>query len=150
MVVPEKSTSDIVIRPCQTHAEWTECAKLQSRVWEYSDADLLPSPIFAIAAETGGQTIGAFLNDHLVGFSLAFVGYQDQVRYLHSNVTAVLPEFQDKGVGKLLKLAQRQDGIARGFDHMEWTFDPLQVRNAHFSIVRLGAIARKYLPNSPW
>ena len=74
----------------------------------------------------------------LVGFSLAFVGYQDQVRYLHSNVTAVLPEFQDKGVGKLLKLAQRQDGIARGFDHMEWTFDPLQIRNAQFSIIRLG------------
>jgi predicted GNAT superfamily acetyltransferase len=140
-------SNDVDIRPCRSHAEWDECIKLQSRVWQYSDADLLPSSVFLIAVETGGQLFGAFSGNHLIGFALAFVGYQDRVQYLHSAVTVVSPEFQNQGVGRMLKSAQRQDGIARGFDHMEWTFDPLQLRNAYFSIVSLGALSRQYLPN---
>lgn len=140
-------SSQVAIRPCRSHAEWDECVKLQSKVWQYSDADLLPSSLFLVAVETGGQLFGAFLGDHLIGFCLALVGYQDRIRYLHSAITVISPEFQNQGVGKMLKSAQRQDGILRGFDHMEWTFDPLQLRNAYFSIVSLGAVSRKYLPN---
>lgn len=140
-------SNHIAVRPCRSHAEWDECVKLQSKVWQYSDADLLPSSFFLVAVETGGQLFGAFSGNHLIGFSLAVVGHQDRVRYLHSAITVVSPEFQNQGVGKMLKSAQRQDGISRGFDHMEWTFDPLQLRNAYFSIVSLGAVSRQYLPN---
>lgn len=140
-------SSQVAIRPCRSHAEWDECIKLQSRVWQYSDADLLPSAFLLVAVETGGQLFGAFSGNHLIGFCLALVGYQDRVRYLHSAITVISPEFQNQGVGKMLKSAQRQDGISRGFDHMEWTFDPLQLRNAYFSIVTLGAVSRQYLPN---
>jgi predicted GNAT superfamily acetyltransferase len=90
---------------------------------------------------------GAFSGNHLIGFCLSLVGCQDRVQYLHSAITVISPEFQNQGVGKMLKSAQRQDGISRGFDHMEWTFDPLQLRNAYFSIVSLGAVSRQYLPN---
>ena len=65
--------------------------------------------------------------------------------YLHSHMAAVLPEFRDLGIGRRLKLAQREDALARGIPLIEWTFDPLQTKNAYFNICRLGAIARRYL-----
>ena len=57
---------------------------------------------------------------------------------------AVLPEFRNAGLGRRLKLAQRDDALARGIELMEWTFDPLEIKNAHLNIARLGAIARRY------
>ena len=39
------------------------------------------------------------------------------------------------------------DALTRGLDLMEWTFDPLQLKNAYFNIARLGAIVRRYLVN---
>jgi predicted GNAT superfamily acetyltransferase len=57
---------------------------------------------------------------------------------------AVLPDYRNAGLGRRLKLAQRDDAIARGFDLMEWTFDPLEIKNAHLNIARLGAISRRY------
>ncbi|MCL4486945.1 MAG: GNAT family N-acetyltransferase [Chloroflexi bacterium] len=145
--MPGTVAPQIVIRNCTNQAEWSECVKLQARIWGYTEADVLPWDTFSVAVETGGQVIGAFLGDELVGFSLAFVGLQGEAAYLHSNMTAVAPEYRSTGIGKMLKLAQREDGIARGFGHMEWTFDPLQIRNAHFNIARLGAVVRKYLPD---
>ena len=140
--------SEIVIRACHTAEERQACVDLQTHVWGYSEIDLVPSQLFAVAAETGGQALGAFLRERVIGFSLALVAVRDKVPYLHSQLTAVLPEFQNKGVGRMLKLAQREDGISRGFDLMEWTFDPLEMRNAYFNIVRLGTIAHKYLHNA--
>jgi predicted GNAT superfamily acetyltransferase len=58
---------------------------------------------------------------------------------------AVLPEYRNGGLGRRLKLAQRDDALARGFDRMEWTFDPLEIKNAHLNLVRLGAIVRRYI-----
>jgi predicted GNAT superfamily acetyltransferase len=60
-------------------------------------------------------------------------------------MTAVLPEYRDLGIGRQLKLAQRDDALARGISLIEWTFDPLQTRNAYFNICRLGVVARRYL-----
>jgi predicted GNAT superfamily acetyltransferase len=60
---------------------------------------------------------------------------------------AVLPEYRNAGIGRRLKLAQRDDASARGFELMEWTFDPLEIRNAHLNIARLGAISRRYQPD---
>jgi predicted GNAT superfamily acetyltransferase len=62
-------------------------------------------------------------------------------------MVGVLREYQDRGVGRLLKLAQRDDAIARGIGLIEWTFDPMQLKNAHFNLAKLGAIVRRYLPN---
>jgi predicted GNAT superfamily acetyltransferase len=62
-------------------------------------------------------------------------------------MTAVLEPFRDRGVGRKLKLFQRDDALARGFQLVEWTFDPLELKNAHFNFMRLGAIARRFIPN---
>jgi predicted GNAT superfamily acetyltransferase len=60
---------------------------------------------------------------------------------------AVQPEFRNAGVGRRLKLAQREDALKRSIRLMEWTFDPLEIKNAFFNIEKLGAITRSYTPN---
>jgi predicted GNAT superfamily acetyltransferase len=118
---------------------------LQRRVWNYSDLDIVPAHLFVVAVESGGQVLGAFLADELVGFTLAYAGEKNGKPYLHSHFAGVLPEYRDLGIGRELKLAQRQQALERGIDRIEWTFDPLQSRNAYFNICRLGAICRHYL-----
>jgi len=83
----------------------------------------------------------------MVGFTLGLAAVRAGSTYLHSHITAVLPKFRDRGVGRNLKLFQRQDALKRGIELIEWTFDPLEFKNAHFNFVRLGAVARRYIPN---
>jgi predicted GNAT superfamily acetyltransferase len=67
--------------------------------------------------------------------------------YLHSHMLAVRKQHQNAGLGRRIKLFQRDDALARGFELMEWTFDPLEIKNAYFNIEKLGAIARRYSVN---
>jgi predicted GNAT superfamily acetyltransferase len=96
----------------------------------------------------GGQVFGAFDGEKLVGFLLAIPGIRPDGRvYLHSHMMGVLPEYRNAGIGRQLKMRQREDAIARGIDLIEWTFDPMQLKNAWFNIEGLGAIARRYVRN---
>jgi predicted GNAT superfamily acetyltransferase len=128
-------------------ADFDRCVEIQLAVWGYADGDLIPRRVFVVAQSIGGQVIGAFAGDTLVGFAMSLPGYRDGRAYLHSHMLAVLPEYRNRGLGRRMKLAQRDDALARGFDLMEWTFDPLEIKNAHLNIARLGAIARRYIPN---
>jgi predicted GNAT superfamily acetyltransferase len=103
--------------------------------------------MFIVARKSGGQVLFACDQDKPIGFALAFAAIDEGTIYLHSHMVGVVPGYQNRGVGRLLKLAQREDAIARGIRLIEWTFDPLQLRNAHFNLVRLGAVARRYIPN---
>jgi predicted GNAT superfamily acetyltransferase len=107
----------------------------------------VPEAIFGVAGKTGGQVLGAFQHDKLIGFALSFSAQSKTRTYLHSHMVAVVPKYQNQGVGRLLKLAQRQEALERGVDLIEWTFDPFQIKNAYFNIARLGAIVRRYIPN---
>lgn len=143
-MIPDRE--QVTIRELSTD-EMHSCMNLQKRVWHGSDLDVVPHNIFVVAGRAGGLVLGAFAGQHLVGFALAFPALRQGLAYLHSHMTAVEPALQGQGIGKRLKLAQRQYALAHGFDLIEWTFDPLQLGNANFNIVRLGAIAREYLPN---
>jgi len=143
----EKAPVAVVVRHCHGLAEFGACFEIQRAVWGSSDADLTPLPIFVVAAETGGQVLGAFADDRMVGFTLALAGMRGRAPFLHSHMTAVLEAWRDRGIGRSLKLFQRQDALSRGIELIEWTFDPLQVKNAYFNLIRLGAISRRYLPN---
>jgi len=150
LVQPAESASgadDIRISSAKTLADFERCVELQLAVWGYSDGDLIPRRVFIVANSIGGQVIGAFHRDVMVGFAMALPGFRDGKSYLHSHMLAVLPEYRNAGLGRRMKLAQRDDALARGFDRMEWTFDPLEIKNAHLNIVRLGAIARRYIHN---
>ena len=136
--------AEIEIRPLMQLAEFERCVELQIAVWGYSEGDVIPRRVFLVAQRIGGQVLGAYAEGEIVGFAMGLPGYRDGMAYLHSHMLAVLPEFRNAGLGRSLKLAQREDAIARGFDLMEWTFDPLEIKNAHLNLHRLGAIARRY------
>jgi predicted GNAT superfamily acetyltransferase len=139
--------SNIQIQPLTTLEQFERCCVLQIEVWGYSDGDVIPRRVFVVAQRIGGQVIGAYEGETLVGFAMSLPGYRDGKPYLHSHMLAVLPQYRNAGIGRRLKLAQRDDAIARGFDLMEWTFDPLEIRNAHLNIARLGVIVRRYQPD---
>lgn len=144
-------TLSVEVRPCATVAEFNACVELQHLTW--GEQIVVPSAMFVVAQETGGQILGAYEKPagggaaKLVGFLMAVAGIHGQRIFLHSHMTAVRPEYQNRGIGRRLKLAQRDDAIARAIPLVEWTFDPLEIRNAYFNIVRLGAVMRRFIPN---
>jgi predicted GNAT superfamily acetyltransferase len=135
----------IEVRHCLGIREYEECVRIEHLTW--GEDISVPSAIFVVAHHTGGQVLGAFDQGEMVGFTLAIVGARHGTPFLHSHMTAVLPEHRNRGVGRQLKLFQRQDALERGFELIEWTFDPLKFKNAHFNFERLGAIARRYIPD---
>ncbi len=142
----------IDIRLCHSLEEFEACVRLEKTIWGSEDLEVVPSAMFVVTAKTGGQVIGAFDRGRQIGFTYAvpaFYTVDGRLRpFLHSHMTAVLPEYQDAGVGRRLKLFQRQEALSRGINLVEWTFDPLEIRNAHFNLNRLGAIVRRFLPNA--
>lgn len=137
----------LTIRKCQRLEEFHQCVALQREIWGEADLEVEPATMFIVAAHTGGQVLAAFDGERMVGYTLAVVGLRDGVTYLHSHMTGVRKDYRDRGVGRMLKLFQRDDALGRGIRLIEWTFDPLEVRNAHFNLNRLGAICRKYFRN---
>ncbi len=141
----------IVIRKCKGTQEFDSCVAVEKDVWNFADAELVPMHLFVVAEEIGGQVIGAFDGRELVGFVLSFPGVHPHARgprpYLHSHLLAVRESYRNHHLGRRLKLAQRQDAIERGFELIEWTFDPLEIKNAYLNIVKLGAIVRRYSVN---
>ncbi len=152
---PEKMLGTVAIRRCEALAEMQACFALQKEVWKFSDADLVPVRMFVVAAKIGGQLVGAFVEKNgasgdaqeLIGFALAIPAMRNGHAYLHSQMLAVRPQYRNDGLGRRLKLYQREDALARGFELMEWTFDPLEIKNAYLNIEKLGAIARRYNVN---
>lgn len=137
----------ITVRKCTTLAEFQDCVTLQRHVWQETDLEIEPANMFVVAANTGGQVLGAFDGAKLVGYTLAVVGLHHLTPYLHSHHTGVHTDYRDRGIGRVLKLFQREEALGRGIRLVEWTFDPLELRNAHFNLNRLGAIARQYRPD---
>jgi predicted GNAT superfamily acetyltransferase len=137
----------ITIRKCSGIDEFKACVALQKEVWNFDDLDIVPLRMFVVSEKIGGQIIGAFDGDHLIGFAFSIPGSRNGHPYLHSHMLAVQEAFRNYGLGRSLKLAQREDAIAKGIDLLEWTFDPLEIKNAYLNLVRLGAIARRYSVN---
>ena len=137
----------IQIRKCTSLKDFHRCVELQRAVWKESDLETEPYVTFVVANQTGGQVLGAFDGDTMIGFTMAVAGVRNKTPYLHSHMTGVLPDYRDRKVGRALKLFQREEALSRDIRLIEWTFDPLETRNAHFNLNRLGAIVRTYIPN---
>ena len=147
----QATAAAIDIRLCHTLEECEQCVAMEKRIWQTDDVELVPSALIRVVEKTGGQVIGAFDQEKMIGFTFAVVGCRGQGAglqvFLHSHMTAVLPEYQNRGVGRRLKLFQREEALSRGIRLVEWTFDPLELRNAYFNVMRLGAVMRRYIPN---
>src|ERR1700730_4616862 len=142
-----RPSEGIVVRKCCALEEFQACVELQREIWGEADLEIEPVTMFVVASLTGGQVLGAFDGEKMVGYTLAVVGLRQTVPYLHSHQPGVSAAYRDRGVGRMLKLFQREDALARGIRLVEWTFDPLELKNAHFNLNRLGAICRRYIPN---
>jgi predicted GNAT superfamily acetyltransferase len=128
--------------------EFADAVRLQREIWGFQDVELLPLRLFVVASKIGGQILGAFDGREMVAFCLCIPGLKPGGKsYLHSHMLGVLPDYRNTGLGRKLKLAQREFGIASGVDLIEWTFDPLEIKNAFLNIERLGVIARRYVHN---
>lgn len=138
------SEKTIEIRPLHELSEFDRCVELQLAIWNYSEGDLIPRRVFLVADRIGGQVLGAFDGDTIIGFTMGLPGYRNGHAYLHSHMMGVLADYRNYGVGRRLKLAQRDEALTRGYDLIEWTYDPLEIKNAYLNITRLGAISRRY------
>jgi predicted GNAT superfamily acetyltransferase len=126
-----------------------QCLEIQRRAWGFSDEDLLPVRLLVVCGKIGGHVFGALdASGRVLGFLNAFPGLREGQVYFHSQMMGVLPEYQNLGIGKQLKLAQRAEALRQGVSRIEWTFDPLEVRNAYFNIEGLGAICRRFYVNT--
>lgn len=139
---------NIAVRPLTTREEFAGAVELQKSIWGFEEIDLLPVRLFVVASKIGGHAFGAFDGAKMIAFCLAIPGLKPGgVYYLHSHMLGVLEGYRDLGLGRRLKLAQRDDAIERGIDLIEWTFDPLELKNAFFNIERLGAVIRRFVFN---
>src|SRR5271166_2662092 len=138
------SADAIAIRHCQGLDELRGCVALQKEIWNFSDAELVPLRMFVVAEKVGGQVMGAFDGGEMVGFALSVPGTRSGHVYLHSHMLAVRKDQRNGGLGRRLKLLQREDALARGIELIEWTFDPLEIKNSYLNIEKLGAISRRY------
>jgi predicted GNAT superfamily acetyltransferase len=138
----------IETRPLTEREDLKTVVKLQRQIWGFADVDLIPLRLFVVASKIGGQVFGAFDGRQMIGFCMAIPGLKAGGKaYLHSHMLGVLPDYRNSGIGRTLKLAQRDDALGRGIQVIEWTFDPLEIKNAFFNMERLGAIVRRYVPN---
>jgi predicted GNAT superfamily acetyltransferase len=141
-------TNELEIRQLVELDEFAEVVRLQREIWGFEDIELLPLRLFVVADKIGGQVLGAFDRRKMIGFCLCIPGLKPGGKqYFHSHMLGVMPSYQNTGLGRRMKLAQRDYALVCGIDLIEWTFDPLELKNAFFNIERLGAIARRYVHN---
>src|SRR5512132_3428944 len=107
-----------------TQSEFKTAVDLQREIWGFAELELLPVRLFVVATKVGGQALGAFDGERMIGFCLAIPGLKPGGKgYLHSHMLGVLPEYNNRGVGRMLKLAQREKALQESIDLIEWTFD---------------------------
>jgi predicted GNAT superfamily acetyltransferase len=138
----------IAVRECGTIEEFDACVALQREAFGYSDLEISPRRHLILSRRAGGWTLGAFDGRALVGFVHHLVAVRGGTEIIgYSHMMAVAPAFQNRGVGALLKWAQRERALAEGRGYITWTWNPMQARNAHFNLNRLGVTVRSYAPN---
>ncbi len=137
----------LLIRVCDDPMEFETCVEIQREVWGFDEADLVPARLFTVARKIGGQVIGAFDGETMAAFALGIPGNRNGHLYMHSHMLAVRPQYRNAGLGRSVKLFQREDALSKGIELIEWTFDPLEIKNAYLNIEKLGAITRRYTIN---
>ena len=137
----------MTIRPVTDLAELEKCVQLQREAWGLADIEVIPTRMLVTQNRVGGLVLGAFDGGRMVGFLNAMPGIRDGVPYWYSQMLAVAQDYRNRGIGSALKLAQRDYAQQRGIHLIEWTFDPLESKNAYLNVVKLGVIVRRYYVN---
>jgi predicted GNAT superfamily acetyltransferase len=139
--------ADIQIRECLSLDELKACVQLQREVFALPDLEISPVRHLIVTKNAGGFTLGAFADDELVGFVLSVPAFLRGEKAFYSHMTAVWHSFQSLGIGASLKWSQRERSLQEGVKFIKWTFQPVQSKNAHFNLNRLGVTIKQYSPN---
>ncbi|KQL43924.1 hypothetical protein AN963_20935 [Brevibacillus choshinensis] len=134
---------ELEYRTMTTALQMVEMEDLQRRIW--GPSSISPVPQLMAAIHNGGVVIAAFHDEKPVGFCYGFAGFKQGKSHLCSHMLGILPEYRDWGIGKQLKLSQRDWAIENGYDKMTWTYDPLESRNAYLNLCKLGGTVSTYL-----
>ncbi len=138
---------DLVVRPARSIDDYHACQEAQRLSWGLVDRSYeVPIATLVGAQLHGGLVLGVFRPDgSAVGVSFAFLGRAEGEICLYSQLTGVIPGYQDRGLGTRMKLAQRDFALGQGLGQIVWAFDPLQAGNARFNLDQLGATAGRYV-----
>ena len=127
--------------------ELAACVRLQRETWGEEFTECVPVSILQVTQKIGGMLGGAWDDGSLVGFVYSLIGFQEGEPAHWSHMLAVHPAARGRGLGRRLKLFQRDELLERGVKRVFWTFDPMVARNAHLNINRLGASVVGFVPN---
>src|ERR1044072_6075634 len=137
---------DVTLRRLCSEQDYAACVELQRATWGRQYEEVVPGSILKVAQKVGGLAAGAFDRDgHLLGFVFGLTGVRSG-RLVHwSHMLAVAPEARDLGLGTRLHIHQREELLPIGVESVQWTFDPLEARNAHVNLNHLGAEVAEYV-----
>src|ERR671931_677142 len=136
---------DVAIRTLATTGDFRACVTLQREIWGREFEDIVPASLLHVATHVGGVAIGAFDAERLVGFVFGLAGGGSGGRGHWAHMLGGAEGARDRGIGRRLKEQQRLVLARRGIAKMYWTFDPLQARNAHLNLTRLGVHVVDYV-----
>ncbi len=141
------TSAGFVIRDLEGMSDMRMCEEIQREVWGFIELDIVPAGLMAVMVHYGAVASGAFVDGRMAGFVNGFPGFVAGKPLHHSHMLAVRPEYRGRNIGIALKWAQADRALAQGLDHINWTFDPLQARNANLNLNHLGALASVYREN---
>ena len=138
---------ELTIRECTTIDEFDSCVYLQREIFGLPDLEISPRRHLIVSRQAGGWTLGAFVANRLVGFVHHLAAVRKDEVFGYSHMMAVARDYQNHGVGAKLKWAQREKALAEHRSYIKWTWDPMQARNAHFNLNRLGVVVDTFAEN---
>jgi chorismate synthase len=130
-------------RRLRNRPDLEQTERLQRDVFGVSERDLASFSLLIVVHKTGGEVLGAFDGERLVGFISGYGGYVDGRPLLVSDFMAVEPGARG-GLGFAIKTLQGAVALEAGFETAIWTVDPLRAANARLNFERLGARSNVY------
>lgn len=137
----------IEIKNIETIKDFRTTVEIQKSAWGFDDSEAEPFHFMTRIKKYGGIIQGLYLNEELIGFTEAIIGKWQGEYFIYSHMAAVKKEHQGKGYGVLLKKAQGEAALEKGYDLIRWCFDPLEAQNSFFNFHRLGVVSREYERN---
>jgi predicted GNAT superfamily acetyltransferase len=141
-----KSEQEISVRPFEKESDYFVFEALQKETWGKNIEEVVTGSLAKIIQKIGGIAAGAFdAEGEMVGFVFGFTGFKDGRPVHWSHMLAVKPAYRDTGIGRGLKLYQRDVLLGKGINEVFWTYDPLAGKNGHLNLNTLGAEVVEYV-----
>jgi predicted GNAT superfamily acetyltransferase len=133
---------EVQVRALASVGDMEAASALIDRIWG-EERIVVPALLRALSGH-GNPVYGAWLGEEMVGAQVGFMGITEEGPVLHSHITGVAPGREHRGIGRVLKLAQREWCLEHEVDVVTWTFDPMIARNAYFNLVKLGGVGVEF------